>query len=95
MRFPMTLLALALAAPGLAFAAPAANDTAPAAEAATPPAKAAPKDPLVCRSETPIGSKLPVKTCMLKSERDRQKQDSQEALQLIQRRADGPSKERM
>jgi hypothetical protein len=49
-------------------------------------------DPLVCRSETPIGSKLPVKHCMRKSERDRQKRDSQETLQLIQRRSDGPVK---
>ena len=49
-------------------------------------------DPLVCRSETPIGSKLPVKTCLRKSERDRQKRDSQETLQLIQRRSDGPVK---
>jgi hypothetical protein len=49
-------------------------------------------DPLVCKSETPIGSKLPVKTCLRKSERDRQKRDSQEALQLIQRRSDGPVK---
>lgn len=57
------------------------------------PAKA-PKDPdpVVCRAETPIGSKLPVKVCVRKSDRDRQKQDSQEALQLIQRRADGPVK---
>lgn len=54
----------------------------------------APKDPdpMVCRSETPIGSKLPVKVCVRKSDRDRQKQDSQEALQLIQRRSDGPMK---
>jgi hypothetical protein len=49
-------------------------------------------DPLVCRSETPIGSKLPVKHCVRKSERDRQKRDSQETLQLIQRRSDGPVK---
>jgi hypothetical protein len=49
-------------------------------------------DPLVCKSETPIGSKLPVKHCVRKSERDRQKRDSQETLQLIQRRSDGPMK---
>ena len=49
-------------------------------------------DPLVCKSETPIGSKLPVKHCVRKSERDRQKLDSQESLQLIQRRSDGPMK---
>jgi len=49
-------------------------------------------DPLVCKSETPIGSKLPVKHCVRKSERDRQERDSQEALQLIQRRSDGPMK---
>lgn len=95
LRLRMICAAVALATPSLAFAASAADDAAPAGDAAKPPAKVAPKDPLVCRSETPIGSKLPVKTCMLKSERDRQKQDSQEALQLIQRRSDGPSKERM
>jgi hypothetical protein len=88
MRTPVAFLALfALAAP--------ASAAEPAPSAPLPLAKAAEKDPLVCRSETPIGSKLPVKTCIRKSERDRQARDSQEALQLIQRRADGPSKERM
>jgi hypothetical protein len=61
-------------------------------EGRIPTKAAAETDPLVCRSETPIGSKLPVKTCIRKSERDRQKRDSQEALQLIQRRGDGPVK---
>ena len=92
-----------LAAPGSAAAEPSAEPAPVAARpglVATPvitegriPLKAAPEaDPLVCRSETPIGSKLPVKTCVRKSERDRQKRDSQEALQLIQRRSDGPVK---
>jgi hypothetical protein len=61
-------------------------------EGAVPAKPAAEADPLVCRSETPIGTKLPVKVCIRKSERDRQKRDSQEALQLIQRRAGGPVK---
>lgn len=90
---------------GLALAAPSASDTAPA-QAAPPPAaptagapaatptKAA-DDPLVCRSETPIGTKLPKRTCIRKSERDRQKRESREALELYQRRSDGPSPERM
>lgn len=88
----------------LALAAPAASDIAPPQASAAPtptapsgaatPTKAA-DDPLVCRSETPIGSKLPKRTCIRKSERDRQKRESQDALQLIQRRSDGPSGDRM
>jgi parvulin-like peptidyl-prolyl isomerase len=64
----------------------------PTVEGYAPPKAPKDPDPLVCRSETPIGSKLPVKVCVRKSDRDRQKQDSQEALQLIQRRSDGPMK---
>lgn len=85
------LIALALAAPETAPAAPAAPAT--QAPAAAPPAAAA-DDPMVCRSETPIGTKLPKRTCIRKSERDRQKRESQDALQLLQQRSDGPSIER-
>lgn len=81
------LIALALAAEPVAQAALA--TTAPATVAK--PAD----DPMVCRSETPIGSKLPKRTCIRKSERDRQKRESQDALQLLQHRSDGPSPERM
>jgi hypothetical protein len=87
-----TLLALALAAPAASDTAPPAAP--PASGPATAPAKAVDDDPLVCRSETPIGTKLPKRTCIKKSERDRQKRESQEALQLYQRRSDGPSPER-
>lgn len=83
----------ALAAWGQAAASPpAAVVTNAAVEGERPVTGAKDPDPLVCRSETPIGSKLPVKTCVRKSEHDRQKRESQEALQLIQRRADGPVK---
>ena len=86
------LLALALAAPA---ADTSSAPPSPPATAAAPPAAKPADDPLICRSETPIGTKLPVKTCIRKSERDRQKRESQDALQLIQRRSDGPTKERM
>lgn len=71
---------------------PSAIVTGAAVEGELPVKGARDADPLVCRSETPIGSKLPVKTCIRKSARDRQKRESQETLQLIQRRADGPVK---
>jgi hypothetical protein len=86
------LLAAALAAPAVVDTAPPA--AAPAGAPATAPPKAA-DDPLVCRSETPIGTKLPKRTCIRKSERDRQERESKDALQLIQRRSSGPSPERM
>lgn len=89
---------VALATGWLLAAAPA---TAKEAEepTATPAALTAPapkpeKDPIVCTAAKPVGSLLPVKSCARKSDRDRQKRDSQEALQLIQRRADGPAKTR-
>ena len=59
----------------------------PAAKAAAPA-----KDPIVCRSETPIGSRLPQKTCMLKSERDRLKRESRKRLEDIQTSSHGPFK---
>ena len=80
-----------LAITWLAAAAP---ETAPPAAAPSAPAIAAPAktdDPMVCRSETPIGSKLPQRICVRKSERDRQRRESEEALQLIQRRSEGPT----
>ncbi|HEY0649774.1 hypothetical protein [Phenylobacterium sp.] len=103
MRHGLVLIAagVLLAGPAAAQPAepPAPASSAPASAVVANPtvegyvAPKAPKDPdpLVCRSETPIGSKLPVKVCVRKSDRDRQKRDSQEALQLIQRRSDGPA----
>lgn len=68
---------------------------APPAAAATPaPAAKAATDPVVCRWETPIGSKLSKKVCVRKSELDRQERESREALQLIQRRSLGPTTQR-
>jgi hypothetical protein len=83
----------ALAAAALLAAAPAqaAEPTAPAAQPAQA-AKPAEKDPLVCTSAKPMGSMLPIKTCVRKSERARQERDSREALQSIQRHSEGPFK---
>ena len=91
------LVALAVAAPSATdTATPAAQDAGPpAAASAAAPAKAAENDPLICRSETPIGTKLPKRTCIRKSERDRQKRESRDALQLMQERSKGPSEERL
>ena len=80
------------ASPSAASAAPATTMTGATVEGELPLQGVKEPDPLVCKSETPIGSKLPVKHCVRKSERDRQKRDSQETLQLIQRRSDGPMK---
>ena len=95
----VVMAALALAGAGAAEpSAPAATPAPPAVvsgasvEGAVLAKPVAEEDPVVCRSEIPIGSKLPVKVCVRKSDRDRQKRDSQEALQLIQRRSDGPVK---
>ena len=64
----------------LADATPAAAVAAPTA---APPAKDA--DPLVCKKETVVGSRLPVKTCMHKSEADQRRQHDREGLEGIQR----------
>ena len=78
----------------VAFAAAAVLAQAAAPATGSPPMKAdgAAKDPIVCKSETPIGSRLPQKTCMLKSERDRLRRESQKRLQDIQTAGQGPFK---
>jgi hypothetical protein len=61
----MLILALALAAP--AEQAPARPATAAAAEPPPGPVtvlKAPASDPLICKKETPVGSRLPVKVCL-------------------------------
>jgi hypothetical protein len=80
------------AALALAAAAVLAQASTPAT--GSPPTKAggAAKDPIVCKSETPIGSRLPQKTCMVKSERDRLRHESQKRLQDIQTAGKGPFK---
>ena len=60
---------------------------APAATQA-PPAR----DPIVCKSETPIGSRLPQRSCMRKSERDRLQRESRKRLEDIQSASGGPVK---
>jgi len=76
----------------LAAAVALAQAAAPATGA--PPAKSGPeaKDPVICKSETPIGSRLPQKTCMLKSERDRLRRESRKRLEDIQSASEGPFK---
>jgi hypothetical protein len=76
----------------LAAAAVLAQAAAPATASPAMNASAATKDPVVCKSETPIGSRLPQKTCMLKSERERMRRESQKRLQDIQTAGRGPFK---
>lgn len=65
------------------------SPAAPAARAAATPAA---KDPIVCKSETPMGSRLPRKSCMRTSERDRLRRESRKTLEDIQSAGDGPFK---
>jgi hypothetical protein len=61
--------------------------------AATPPQPAkAEKDPLVCKSETPVGTRLPQRVCVRKSERERQQRESRTSLEDVQTRSKGPVK---
>ncbi|THD79407.1 MAG: hypothetical protein E7812_10080 [Phenylobacterium sp.] len=64
----------------LADATPAAAVAAPAAAV---PAKDA--DPMVCKKETVVGSRLPTKVCMRKSEADLRRQHDRDAVEGIQR----------
>jgi hypothetical protein len=50
------------------------------------------KDPLVCRTETPVGSRLPQKVCLRKSVREQMRRDSRKVLQDVQQSGDGPFK---
>ena len=63
-----------------------------AAAPASEPVKTAQKDPMVCTSETPVGTRLPVRVCMRKSERDRLQRDSRTSLEEIQAKSKGPIK---
>lgn len=91
-------IALILAQAGAPPGAPAHQASEPTtvapAEVVAPEIQAAAprKDPIVCKSETPIGSRLPQKTCMLKSERDRLRADARKRLEDIQTSSHGPFK---
>ena len=50
-----------------------------------------PKDPLVCKTETPLGSRLGgKKTCLPKSVWDQQRRESRDAAESVQRGGRGP-----
>ena len=71
-----------------ASAAQAASDAAPAAKAAEAPApgKAKPsKDKVVCRVETPVGSRVGKRVCMTLAERERQEEDAVKGFGEMQR----------
>ena len=74
------LIAMLAAVTLLADATPAAAVAAPQAAAPAPDA-----DPLVCKKETVVGSRLPTKVCMHKSEADARRQHDRENLEGIQR----------
>ena len=83
-------LALALLAP-----APAAQQTPDAPPAASPPPKTAAeaeKDPLICRYETPIGTRLPKRVCANRSVREEAERLSRDAAEQVQRNSRGPYK---
>jgi hypothetical protein len=65
-------------------------DATPAAAAAATPAptvaaKAADPDPVICKNEAVVGSRLPKKVCMRKSDADLRRQADQDATAKIQR----------
>ena len=65
----------------------------PAAQAAPNPAEAGKppaKDPVICRQEMPLGSRLPQKVCARRSGMEQQRQDSRRTLEDIQTRSRGP-----
>jgi hypothetical protein len=43
------------------------------------------RDPMVCKSSQPLGSKVPKRTCQKKSEIEQVRQDSREAVEFLQR----------
>ena len=71
-----------------ASAAQAASDAAPAAKAAetSAPGKGKPnKDKVVCRVETPAGSRLGKRVCMTLAERERQEEEATKGFGEMQR----------
>jgi hypothetical protein len=80
-------LALMQAAPETNVAAPAA---APAAASAATPAKKPEADPLICRDQTPLGSRLPQRVCRRKSEIERAQRVSRSLTEDAQTRSRGP-----
>lgn len=89
----LAVLSLALS---LLAAAPAAQPASGASAAApTPAAKAATeaeKDPLICRYEAPIGTRLPKRVCANRSVREEAERLSRDAAEKVQRNSRGPYK---
>jgi hypothetical protein len=87
-----------LAAALQADAGTSARTGAPAASsppAASANAAAKPEDdPLICRSEAVVGSRLPVRTCRHKSAWETYSRRSREAAEEVQTRAGGPTRDR-
>lgn len=87
------LLAAALLAEAPASTAPARSTPAP--EAAAAKATARPNDdPMVCRTEALVGSRLPVRTCRPKSVWELYSRRSRDAAEDVQTRSHGPFIER-
>ncbi|WP_309088817.1 hypothetical protein [Phenylobacterium sp.] len=84
------IFAAALAAQG----AEATNETGTAAAAPAPataaPAAKAKDDPMICRNETPVGTRLARRTCAPKSVRDAHERAAKETTERIQRGGLGP-----
>ncbi|WP_374468922.1 hypothetical protein [Phenylobacterium sp.] len=74
----------------LAQAAPADAAAAEAAKAAPTKAAAEEKDPMVCKNEAVIGSRMPKRVCALKSVWDARKQEARDNLEATQRAAQAP-----
>ena len=65
----------------------------PAAQAAPNPAEAGKppaKDPVICRQEMPLGSRLPQKVCARRSAVEQQEREGRRTLEDIQTRSRGP-----
>lgn len=91
--FTAALIAAALLAEVTPSAAQPATPAGASPASAGTPQTAAPKpdeDPMICRSEAVIGSRLPVRTCMRKSARELLTRRSREAAEEVQTRSRGP-----
>ncbi|HEX7946256.1 MAG TPA: hypothetical protein VF495_16425 [Phenylobacterium sp.] len=65
---------------------PAQSSAPPAASAAQPPEK----DPVICKSVMPLGSRLPQKVCARKSTLEQQARDGRRTVEDVQARSRGP-----
>ncbi|HEY8571512.1 hypothetical protein [Phenylobacterium sp.] len=87
------MLLVLLAAATVLAQAPAAQAQPPAAAPASKEVegvtvKAPEKDPLVCKTRQPLGSKVPKRTCSKKSELEQARHDSRENMEYLRRNRD-------